>query len=93
MIKLIEDGIKNPGFSVIEGVSICPTYYGRKNKKGGAVQMMQWQQDNCVDIKKAAKMTPEELEGKIITGVMSQCKRPEYTAEYDKIIHKAGGDK
>jgi len=93
MIKLIEDGIKNPGFSVIEGVSICPTYYGRKNKKGGAVQMMQWQQDNCVDIKKAAKMAPEELEGKIITGVMSQCKRPEYTAEYDKIIHKAGGDK
>ncbi len=33
MIKLIENGIKNKGFSIIEGVSICPTYYGRKNKE------------------------------------------------------------
>ena len=79
MVKLIEDGIKNEGFSVIEGVSICPTYYGRKNKKGNAVQMMHWQEENCIDIKKAEKMTPEQLQGKIITGKMSQCSRPEYT--------------
>ncbi|TDP51838.1 thiamine pyrophosphate-dependent enzyme [Aminicella lysinilytica] len=94
MVKLIEDGIKHHGFSVIEGVSICPTYYGRKNKKGSAVQMMHWQEDNCIDIKKAAKMEPKDLEGKIILGEMHKdASRPEYCDEYDKIIKKAGGDK
>lgn len=92
-VKLIEEGIRNKGFSVIEGVSICPTYYGRKNKKGNAVQMMHWQADNCIDIKKAEKMSPEELEGKIILGEMSRKELPEYTELYDKIIEKAGGKK
>lgn len=93
MIKLIENGIKNKGFSVVEGVSICPTYYGRKNKKGNAVQMMHWQEQNCIDIKKAEKMTAEELQGKIITGGMFHRTRPEYTELYDEIIRKAGGAK
>ena len=93
MIKLIENGIKNKGFSIIEGVSICPTYYGRKNKKGSAVQMMHWQEQNCIDIKKAEKMTPDELKGKILIGEMSHTVRPEYTELYDEIIRKAGGAK
>ena len=93
MIKLIENGIKNKGFSIIEVVSICPTYYCRKNKKGSAVQMMHWQEQNCIDIKKAEKMTPEELEGKVLIGEMSRTVRPEYTELYDEIIRKAGGAK
>ena len=94
MVKLIENGTKHKGISIIEGVSICPTYYGRKNHKGSAVKMMHWQEENCIDVKKAAKMTPEQLEGKILIGEMSRIEgRPEYTEEYDKIIQMAGGDK
>ena len=94
MVKLIEQGINHHGISIIEGVSICPTYYGRKNKKGGPLKMMHWQADNCVDIKKAEKMTPEQLEGKVLIGKFHQEEgRPEYCDEYDKIIHIAGGDK
>ncbi|MGF6377078.1 2-oxoglutarate ferredoxin oxidoreductase subunit beta [Clostridiales Family XIII bacterium PM5-7] len=91
-IKMVEDGIKHKGFSVIEGVSICPTYYGRKNKKGDALAMMNWQAETFVDVKKAAKMTPEELKGKKLFGVMSKRIAPEYTECYDQIIKKAGGE-
>ncbi len=93
MIKLIEAGIKNKGFSLIEGLSVCPTYYGRKNKKGNAIKMYNWQKDNCVDVKKAEKMTAEELEGKIIIGEMHSETKPEYTDLYKEIIKKCGGDK
>lgn len=94
MIKLIENGIRHKGLSVIEGVSICPTYYGRKNHKGSAVKMMHWQEENCIDVRKAAKMTPEQLEGKILIGEMSRVEgRPEYVEEYQKIIDRVGGDK
>lgn len=87
-IKLIENGIRHKGFSVIEVSALCPTYYGRKNKKGSAVDMMKWQKENSVTVEQAAKMTPEELEGKIVIGLMHECEFPEYTAEYDALIEK-----
>ena len=55
--------------------------------------MMHWQEKNCIDVKKAAKMTADELEGKILLGEMSRKELPEYTELYDKIIEKAGGKK
>jgi 2-oxoglutarate ferredoxin oxidoreductase subunit beta len=92
MVKLIEQGIKHHGISIIDGVSICPTYYGRKNKKGSAVKMMHWQEEHMVDVKKAAKMTPEELQDKVIIGLLHQeAGVPEYCDEYEKIIERAGG--
>ncbi len=94
MVKLIEEGIRHKGISIIDGVSICPTYYGRKNHKGSAVEMMRWQQEHMVDVKRASKMSPEDLEDKVLTGELSRIEgRPEYTEEYDKIIHRAGGDR
>lgn len=94
-IKLIEAAIKNKGFSLVEGVSICPTYYGRKNKKGSVLKMMNWQKDNCIDIKKAEAMTDKELKGKIIIGELYNCPSTtgEYTERYQEIINKLGGNK
>ncbi|MBE6994509.1 MAG: 2-oxoacid:ferredoxin oxidoreductase subunit beta [Ruminococcaceae bacterium] len=92
-IKLIENGIKNKGLSLIDCMSVCPTYYGRKNKKGSAVDMMKWQRDNAVDYKKAQTMTEEELKGKLIIGEMYHKEMPEYTAEYQKLIERVGGAK
>ena len=92
-VKLIENAIAHEGFSLVECVSVCPTYYGRKNKKGDAVEMLKWQRDNAVPVSKARSMSAEELKGKIVYGELSRCERPEYTKEYDKIIAAAGGAK
>ena len=56
--------------------------------------MLTWQKDNAVDVKAAAKMTPEQLEGKFIIGELSRVEnKEEYTDMYMKIIEKVGGDK
>ena len=86
--KLIEKGIRHKGFSVIECVSVCPTYYGRKNKKGSAVDMFRWQKENSVSAEKAKTMTPEELKGKLVVGVLSQSEFPELTDQYQNIIDR-----
>ncbi len=88
LIKLVENGIKNKGFSLIEGISVCPTYYGRKNKKGSAVDMMNWLKDNAVDVKVAEKLPKEKTEGKFLIGEFKNTTAPEYTEEYQKIIEK-----
>ncbi|MFO7887961.1 MAG: thiamine pyrophosphate-dependent enzyme [Eubacteriales bacterium] len=83
--KLIGNGIDNKGFSLIEGISVCPTYYGRKNKKGDAVDMMKSLKEDTVDVR-VAKKKPELAEGKILIGEFFNSEEEEYTARYDKII-------
>lgn len=87
MEKLIVNGLQNKGFSFIEGLSLCPTYYGRKNKKGNAVKMHQFLKDNCVDIKVVEK-APEKGEGKILIGEFHNSPKPEYAESYQLLIDK-----
>jgi len=85
---LVLNALKNDGFSLIEAISGCPTYYGRKNKKGTAVNMLEWQKDHAVNISSASKMAPEMLEDKFLIGELKNSPEPEYASEYQKIIDK-----
>ena len=87
-ISYIQEGIRHKGFSVIDVASICPTYYGRKNKKGSAVDMLMWQKENVVTSEQALRMTPDQLRGKLVIGILNQTQAPEYTFEYDKLIER-----
>jgi 2-oxoglutarate/2-oxoacid ferredoxin oxidoreductase subunit beta len=51
--------------------------------------MMNRLKDVAVPVKAAEKMTPEQLEGKIITGVLHKVEKPDYTSEYAKVIERA----
>ncbi|MBN1518766.1 MAG: 2-oxoacid:ferredoxin oxidoreductase subunit beta [Spirochaetales bacterium] len=79
---LIEKALLNKGFSVVEALTQCPTYMGRKNKLGGPVEMLEWFKARAVNIKAAAVMTPDKLEGKFLIGELYNQPEPEYTAEY-----------
>jgi 2-oxoglutarate ferredoxin oxidoreductase subunit beta len=83
--RLIEGGIKHKGFALIEILENCNTYYGRSNKIS-LMELLQWEKDNTVNVKAAERMTPEQLQGKIITGLLYQAGRPEYVAEYEHHI-------
>jgi len=86
MEKLIVQAIRKKGFAFVEVISQCPTYYGRFNKLKTPVEMLYWQRDNTVNVKAAAKMKAEEMEGKILTGVLADRDYPEFTELYDKLI-------
>ncbi len=88
LIKLIENALINNGFSLVDAISTCPTYYGRKNKKGSAVNMLNSLKENAVDLKAAEKLPKEKLEGKFLIGEFKNTDEPEYTEEYMKIIKK-----
>jgi len=89
--KLIAEGIKHKGMSVIEVIDDCPTTYGRRNKFRSVVDMMKRLKDMSVPVQAASKMTADQLEGKILTGVLYKEERPEYTAQYAQVIAKAQG--
>ncbi|HOJ44927.1 MAG TPA: thiamine pyrophosphate-dependent enzyme [Bacilli bacterium] len=85
-IDLIQKGIAHQGFSLIDVASTCPTYYGRENKSGDAVEMLKWQQVNAVTVELAAKMTSEQLKNKLVIGVLHQADYKEYTAAYREMV-------
>jgi len=86
--KNIENALENKGFSVVEGISICPTYYGRKNRKGDAAEMMMNLKDTTLDKKVAAKLPQEKVEGKLIIGEFVNKSQPEFCEEYHKVVDK-----
>ncbi len=90
LIDLIAAGIDHKGFSVIEVISQCPIQFGRRNRKGDAADMLRWYKENAVSVKAAAKMSREELAGRIVIGELHRVDdEPEYTEEYDKVIQRA----
>ncbi len=84
--KLIQKAIQKKGFSVVEAMTPCPTTYGRRNRKGTAVDMLLYQKENSIPVAKAKKMNAEELQGKIITGILVDKEQPECRQEYQKLL-------
>jgi 2-oxoglutarate ferredoxin oxidoreductase subunit beta len=89
--SLIEKAISKQGFSVVEVIAHCHTQYGKQNRLGTAVEMMEWQRDNAVTVEKSATMKTEELQDKIVIGVLVDKELPVYQDEYDKIRERARG--
>ena len=84
--SLIKKAYEHKGFSVVEVLTQCPTYFGRKNKLGGPVQMLEWYRDNTAPLgsKKLA-----ENPNLIPRGIFVDAEQPEYCAEYDNVIARA----
>ncbi|MFC1505188.1 2-oxoacid:ferredoxin oxidoreductase subunit beta [Thermodesulfobacteriota bacterium] len=83
---IIQQAILHEGFAVVEILSQCPTYFGRKNKEGSAVDMMKRFKENTTPIGSKAKQENPEL---IERGIFVQKELPEYCNEYEKIIQRA----
>lgn len=92
LTELIHQALLNDGFSFVEAISQCPVSFGRRNRLGSAVKMLEWQRDNTVNIKAAAKLSPEQRQGKILTGVLHHSPRPEYTRSYDELVARLGSE-
>ena len=88
----VKKGLKNKGFSFVEVISQCPTYFGRKNRMKTPIEMMKWMKENSVVSRRARKMSPEELEGKIILGEFVNEKEPEFSEELFNLIENKCSD-
>ena len=58
---LIEKAIRKKGFSVVEALSNCHIQYGRRNKMGSPVKMIEWFKDNTIRVEAAAKLSPKRF--------------------------------
>ncbi len=88
--ELLQEAILHKGFSVVEVMTQCPTYFGRRNKQGDAVDMLKYMQKITTPIGSKAKAENPEL---IERGVFVRKELPEYCTAYDTVIERAKGGK
>ena len=86
MADIFRQAILHEGFSVVEAMSQCPTYFGRKNSLGSAVDMMEYFKDHTTPVGSEAKKDNPNL---IERGIFIQEEKPEYCSEYDRVIERA----
>ena len=99
-MKYFKKALRHKGTSVIEVITPCVTYFGRKNlsslgaedigekgvKMDRAGIMMDWIKRNSVRINQAKFMTEKELFNKYVIGEFRyEPDKPEYSEEYRKI--------
>ncbi len=84
--EILQEAILHNGFSVVEVMSQCPTYFGRKNRQGDAVDMLKHMQKITTPLGSKAKEENPEL---IERGVFVRKQLPEYCAAYDTVIRRA----
>jgi 2-oxoglutarate ferredoxin oxidoreductase subunit beta len=90
--KSFRKALDHRGFSMIEFISICPTYRGRLNELPSPVDMLRQLKADTVSLKDAANMDEDQLEGKHVVGeFLERHDRPELSTLYEKLWSERGG--
>lgn len=77
MEKAISEALLKKGFSLVEVISPCPTYYGRMNKQASGLEQMRYYRDNSV-VKHGINPINADIgiNGQIVVGKFLDIERP-----------------
>ena len=75
--KAITESLFKKGFSLVEVISPCPTYYGRMNKQASGLSLMEYYRDNSI-VKQGINPIHAGigLNGQIVVGKFVDIERP-----------------
>lgn len=83
---LVAKAISHRGFSIVEVLTHCPTYFGRLNALGGAVEMLDYERDMTVP---GAVATREQVVGKKQIGLFRDEPGEDYATRYRRVCETA----
>lgn len=89
LMGYLKKALSHKGLSVVEAISSCPTYYGRKNRIGDAVGMMEWMKDTFVEKRAYERLDEEKKAGKFPFGEFVNIEAVEYTQALAAMTQKA----
>jgi len=83
--EILVTAISHHGFSFVEALTGCPTYFGRKNNMGSAVELMRMFRDRTVPVGSEKKLHDPSF---IERGIFVHNQRQTYTDQYRALVHK-----
>jgi 2-oxoglutarate/2-oxoacid ferredoxin oxidoreductase subunit beta len=88
LANLLAAGIAHKGFSFVEAMVACPTYYGRQNKSGNPARMLARQKERSVPAKEF-DTDGARLRERYPVGILHHVEREEYATAYEGVIERA----
>lgn len=79
--KFMREAILKKGFSLVEILTPCPTYYGRYNKIGDPGEMLIWLRDKSVPLEKYLQMNQQEQGEYFWRGKLVEREAPDFYAQ------------
>jgi 2-oxoglutarate ferredoxin oxidoreductase subunit beta len=90
LARCFNKAIKHKGFSFIEVLSPCPTNFGRRElKSADPLANLNFFKEMTITAKKASKMSPAQLKGKVILGDFCEFEKATYYDRYREKIEFA----
>ncbi len=89
--RVLDEALKNPGFSLVEVMSSCPVHYGRRNRMPSAVDMMNHWKRSGMPESRFRDLPADEKEGRFPIGVLHRTDREDFSSRYASIQEEAGG--
>ncbi|MDA8210987.1 MAG: thiamine pyrophosphate-dependent enzyme [Clostridia bacterium] len=83
--NMIKEAISHQGFSLVEVVSSCPTYFGRFNVHPSPVKMLNWLKDKAVPVQKYREMSAAEQAEHFAVSTLVNKNRPDFYTTYKRI--------
>ncbi len=78
-VNALKKALNHKGFSFVEVISQCPTYFGRKALGSGqGVVAVKWIKEQSVTLKDSAELSLEQLDNKFVMGTFADITRPVY---------------
>ncbi|MBI4294767.1 MAG: 2-oxoacid:ferredoxin oxidoreductase subunit beta [Chloroflexi bacterium] len=88
--RSIRKALDHRGFSLLELISICPTYRGRLNELPTPVAMLRWLKANTIPLSETEGKSPQDLVGKHVVGeFLEDREKPELSQIYERLIAEA----
>ncbi|MHB1652918.1 MAG: 2-oxoacid:ferredoxin oxidoreductase subunit beta [Desulfitobacteriaceae bacterium] len=85
--NIIKAAISHKGFSLLEVVSPCPTYYGRYNIDPNTVNLFKWLKDKAVPVERYRELPETEKGEQFAIGTFVNKERPDFYTTY-RLINK-----
>ncbi|MGB9839638.1 thiamine pyrophosphate-dependent enzyme [Thermovenabulum sp.] len=83
--KYIKNAIMKKGFSVVDVINVCPTYFGRLNKMKTSVEMMEFLRDNSTFNKNEGDINSN----KFALGEFVNIEKPDFSTKYLEVQKQA----
>jgi 2-oxoglutarate ferredoxin oxidoreductase subunit beta len=88
LADMIAGAIEHQGFSFVEAMVSCPTYYGRQNDPAIPSEMLLRQRERAVPVERFEGSGPR-MQERYPVGVLHHVERTEYLSAYQEVIRRA----
>jgi 2-oxoglutarate ferredoxin oxidoreductase subunit beta len=89
MDKILQAALKKTGFSLVEIMSPCHTNFGRQNRLGSQIEMMQDMKKRAVHVKRWDTMSEQERQDRYPIGILVDRQLPLYLDSYRRVCRSA----